>query len=68
MVNDHNYDVIEFPIAKKDYCQMEQKNNICINIFRYEMIWFILFMYQIKKIENYMDLLLITDENNSHYM
>ena len=36
MVNDHNYDVIEFPIAKKDYCQMEQKNNICINIFRYE--------------------------------
>ena len=32
------------------------------------MIWFILFMYQIKKFEKCMDLLLITDENKSYYV
>ena len=32
------------------------------------MIWFILFMYQIKKNKNCMNLLLIADENKSHHV
>ena len=30
--------------------------------------WLILFIYQIKKFEHCMDLLLMTDENMSHYV
>ena len=33
-----------------------------------KMNWFTQFMYQIKKIEDYMDLLLITNGNNSHFV
>ena len=36
MVNDLDYEGIEFPVCKKDYCKIEQKNNICINVFRFE--------------------------------
>ena len=36
--------------------------------FVMEITWFILFMYQMKKNENCMDLLLIADENKSHYV
>ena len=36
MINDLNYEGIEFPVSKKDYCKIEKKNNICINVFCYE--------------------------------
>ena len=36
MVNDRNYADIKFPVSKKDYCLIGQKNNICINVFCYE--------------------------------
>ena len=35
MVNDLDYEGIEFPASKKDYSKIEQKNNICINGFCY---------------------------------
>ena len=68
MVNDLDYKGIELPISKKHLSKIEKKNNICINVFCYENNQFILFMYRVKKIENFMDLLMITDENKSHYV
>ena len=36
MVSDLDYEVIHFPASKRDYCKIEQKNNIFINVFCYE--------------------------------
>ena len=36
MTNDLDYKDIQFPVSKKDYSKIEQKNNICINVFYYE--------------------------------
>ena len=36
MVNGLDYEGIEFPVSRKDYCKIEQKNNVCINVFCYE--------------------------------
>ena len=36
MVNDLDYEGIEFPVSKKDFGKIEKKNNICINMFCYE--------------------------------
>ena len=36
MVNDLDYEGIKFPVSKKDFSKIEQKNNICINVFCYE--------------------------------
>ena len=47
VVNDLDYVNIKFPVSKKDYSKIEQKNSICISVFCYE-IWFLLFIYQIK--------------------
>ena len=33
MVNDLYYRGIKFPLSKKDYRKIEQKNNISINVF-----------------------------------
>ena len=33
MVYDFDYESIEFPISKKDYCKIEQKNKICFSAF-----------------------------------
>ena len=35
MVNDLDYESIEFPVSKKGYCKIEQKNNNHINAFCY---------------------------------
>ena len=35
-VNNLNYEDIDFPISKKDYCKIETQNKICINVFCYE--------------------------------
>ena len=36
MANDFGYKDIKFPVFKKDYSKIELKNNICINVFCYE--------------------------------
>ena len=68
MVNDLDYKGIEFPVSKKDYSKMEQKNNICINVFCYENGSTYPVYVSNEKFENCMDLLVITDENKSHYV
>ena len=68
MVNDLDYEGIESPVSKKDYNNIEQKNNICINVFYYEYNLIYPVYVSNKKFENCMDLLLITDGNKSHYV
>ena len=36
MVSKLNYEGINFPISKKDYCKIEVQNKICINVFCHE--------------------------------
>ena len=35
MVNDFDYGDIKLPVSKRDYSNIEKKNNICINVFGY---------------------------------
>lgn len=63
-----DYSNIEFPINVKQYNKIEKQNNIDINVFGYENIQ----PYQIyvskAKFDNAMNLLLITDGENEHYV
>ena len=52
----------------KDYSRIEQKSNICINVFCYQNGLTYLVFVSNKEFENYMDLLMITDENKPHYV
>ena len=67
MVNDLDYEDIKFPVSEKDYSKIEQKNNICINVFCYENDLVYPVHVSDEKFEKCMDFLLITDENKSHY-
>ena len=53
--NNLNYDGIEFSVEEKNFSKTEKKNNIYINVF-------------FQKIKNSIDLLLVIDENKSHYV
>ena len=61
MVNDLDFEGIKFPVSKKDYCKIEQKNNICINVFCYENSLVYPVYISDDRLENCMDLLLIRD-------
>ena len=67
MVTDLNHVDTKFPVSKKDYCKIEQKNSICINVFCFENNLFYPIHVSDKKFD-FVDLLLITDENKSHYV
>ena len=66
MVNDLDYEGIKFPVSKKGYCKIQQKNNICINIFYYKNGLTYTVYVSDQKFENCMDLLIISDKNKSH--
>ena len=68
MINDLDYEGIKFPVSKKDYCKIESKNNICINLFCYENGLTYPVHISDQKFELCMDLLLISDENKYHYV
>ena len=68
MVNDLDYANIEFPVSKKDYSKIETKNNICINVFCYENDLTYTIHLSNQKFKDYIDFLLITDKNKSHYL
>ena len=63
MVNDLDYKGIEFPVSKKDYCKIKQKNNVCINVFCYENNLVYPVHISDQKFKDCMDLLMITDKN-----
>ena len=68
MINDHDYEGIKFPVSKKDYCRIERQNNVYINVFCYENNLAYPVYLSDQTFHNSMDLLLITDENKSHYV
>ena len=68
MINHLDYEKIKFPVSKKDYWRTERQNNICINVFCYENNLTYPVYVSDQKLENCMDLLLISDENKFHYV
>ena len=64
VINNLDYVDIKFPVSKEDYCQIEQKNNIWIYVFCYEIDLVYPVHVSDKKIEKCIDLLLITDEKS----
>ena len=68
MINNLDYEGIEFFVSKKDFSKIEKKNNICLNVFCYENNLVYPVHISDEKFENCMDLLMITDKNKSHYV
>ena len=58
-----DYDGIEFPVQGIDFNKIEVKNNICINVLGYESK-----LVSRQKFEDSMDLLLLIDDDKSHYV
>ena len=63
-----NYDRIEFPVQEKDFNKIEIKNNICINVFGYENRLVFPIYISDQKFKDSMDLLLLIDNDKSHYV
>ena len=63
-----NYDGTEFPVKEKDFNKIEIKNNICINVFGYENGLVFSIYVSDQKFEDSMDLLLLIDNDKSHYV
>ena len=68
MINDLDYEGIKYPLSKTDYCKIERQNNICINVFCYENGLTYPVYLSNQKFRDCMDLLLISNENKSHYV
>ena len=62
-----DYDGIEFPVKEKDFNRIELKNKICI-VFGYENKLVFPIYVSDQKFEDSMDLLLLIDDNKSHYV
>ena len=63
-----DYDGIKFPVQEKDFSKIEVKNNICINVFGYEDKLVFPIYVSDQKFEDSMDLLLLIDDDKSHYV
>ena len=63
-----NYDGTGFPVQEKDFDKIEIKNNICINVFGYENELVFPIYISDKKFEGSIDLLLLIDNDKSHYV
>ena len=63
-----DYNGIEFPVQEKDFSKIEVKNNICINVFGYEDELVFPIYVSDQKFEDSMDLLLLIDDDKSHYV
>ena len=55
-------------MQEKDFSKIEVKNNICINVFGYENELVFPIYISDQKFEDSMDLLLLNDDNKSHYV
>ena len=67
-ISNLDYDGIEFPVQEKDFNKIEVKNNICINVFGYENGLVFPIYVSDQKFEDSMDLLLLIDNDKSHYV
>ena len=63
-----DYSSIEFPVTVKQINKIEKQNNICINLFGYEEKQKCPIYISKKKYQDHMELLLITEGENKHYV
>ena len=63
-----DYEEIKFPVSKKDCCRIKRQNHICINVFCYENELTYPNYVSNQRFKDCMDLLLISNENKSHYV
>lgn len=68
MANNLYYSGIEFNVSKKSCGKIEVKNNICVNVFGYESGLVYPIRISSKRFKDHLDLLLIKDDSNSHYV
>ena len=68
IVSKLDYEGIDFPVSKKDYCRIEMQNKICINVFCYDdKLTYPVYLSK-QKFNDNMDLLLTSSELKSHYV
>ena len=68
MVNELNYDGIDFPLSQNHYNKVEKQNTIRINVFGYEKRQLFPIHISKEKFEDQMNLLLITEDEKKHYV
>ena len=68
MINELNYDGIEFLVSQKHYNKVEKQNNIRINVFGYEKGQPFPIHISKETFEDQMNLLLITEDEKKHYV
>ena len=56
------------PVQENDFGKIEEKSNICINVFCYEDGLVFPKYISDQKFENSMGLLFVTDDDKSHYV
>ena len=67
-VKNLDYSGIQFPVSKKQYHRIEKQNKININVFCYKDKEPYPIYLSKEKYEDHMELLLITKDENSHYV
>ena len=68
LANYLDYDGIKLPVDKENFSKIETKSNICINVYCYENKLVFPIHISDQKFETSIDLLLVIDEDNSHYL
>ena len=68
MINEMNYEGIEFPVSQKHYNKVEKQNSIRINVFGYEDGKPFPINISKETFEDQMNLLLITKDKKKHYV
>ena len=68
MINELNYDGINFPLSQKHYNKVEKQNSIRINVFGYEDRQPFPIHISKETFEDQMNLLLITKDEKKHYV
>ena len=63
-----DYDRIEFTVEEKDFNKIKVKTNICMNVFGYENGFVFPIYVSDQKFEDSMGLLLLINDNKSHYV
>ena len=68
MINELNYEGIEFPVSQKHYNKVEKQNSIRVNVFGYEDGQPFPIHIAKETFEDQMNLLLITKDEKKHYV
>ena len=68
MINELNYEGIEFPVSQKHYNKVESQNSIRTNVFGYENGQPFPIHISKETFEDQMNLLLITEDEKKHYV